>query len=280
MADKKDPSNPVKLSVEEMEAALQKAQAELAQKTEQIAALQKDKDPFDFTGQPIAGTFTVSGEAPDGTVIDGTYQFKPGYVNCYLDNGHKVPSEALLTLANKGTIEEAVAAKHPELVTLGQAGAQDQLKNLIIIKKASFLVKVAAALMLFLFAFSNPLDAQVLSGFTKYFWKDTIKNQDTVFFLPGKQITDNAPMEAIWQFSYAGISGTPVLYIQIQEKAIDHVNAWVTVSTDTINASKKALFRRFDIKGIDQRVFVRSPSGTQQTRPLGYVKYFRKYQFP
>lgn len=280
MADKKDLTARSTFTVEELEAKLQEAQKALAEKEQQINALQSTKDPSDFTGLPIEGTFTLVGESPSGEETSQTYRFKPGYVGCFLENGDKVPSEALMKLANDGEIEADVAAKYPALVTLGKEGARNWLSTLILQKRATFLIQVASALLLLLLSFAPAASAQVGAGFNINFWKDTIKNQDTVYFNVPRALNDNAVLDAIWQFSYAGVSGTPVLYIQIQERSINHANAWSIVSTDTINASKKTVWRRFEPKGTEQRVFVRSPSGSQVTRPLGMVRYFRKYVFP
>lgn len=272
MAEDKKPS------LEELEALLAEKEAALAAQSEQLKALQKESATINLIPE---GTFVLEGEDPDNPKkkVQVEYQFAPGHLGCRLESGAVVSSSALLKLAKGETLSKEEGEKNPELLALGTDKAKAWLTHLIVKKGATFLVKVAAALLFVLFAFSSGLNAQIKSGYVQNFWTDTLTNADTTYFTVSKSITDNEPIEGIWQFTYAGISGTPSVIIQIQERSIQVDNAWEVVLTDTINASDKAIFYTQAVRGTDQRVFVRS-TGTQVTRPLAQVRYRRKYQNP
>ena len=272
-----------KPSLEELEAEFQKRlaekDAELAAQAEQLQALQKQSATINL--QP-AGTFVLEGEDPENPKkkLSTEYQFAPGHLGCRLESGIIVSSEALLKLAKGETLTEEEAAKNPALVELGAEKAKAWLTHLIVKKAATFLVKVAAALLFVLFAFSSGLNAQIKSGYVQNFPGESMTNADTIYFTVSKSITDNEQIEGIWQFAYTSTSGTPNVIIQIQERSItDNANAWSIVKTDTIKAAKKTVFFKHDVYGIEQRVFVRTTSG-QVTTPVAQVRYRRKYQYP
>lgn len=256
------------LSMEEMQAIIDKQAAQLAA----IASTGGKPDLI------VPGTFTVEGEAPNGKKVKETYQFAPGAIRCRLENGHEVSSAALLKLAN-GEVLEETEANH-DLVSLGAEGAKNWLTYLITQKQATFLVKVAAALLFVLFAFSSGLSAQIKNGYVQNFPGESMTNADTIYFTVSKSITDNEAIEGIWQFAYVSTSGTANVIVQIQERSIaGNDNAWSIVKTDTIKAAKKTVFYKHDVYGTEQRVFVRT-TGTQVTLPVAQVRYRRKYQYP
>lgn len=265
-----------KPSAEELEALLAERDQLLADQEKRLKELESQNAKANLL---VEGTFKLEGEDPRDPKKKSVteYQFTPGAIRTRLKNGEEVSSAALLKLANGGTLEPTEA--HPALVALGAEGAKGWLTELITKKQATFLVKVASALLILFMAFAPAVSAQVKSGFVQNFYKDTLTNADTVYWTVGKQITDLEPIEGIWQVSYAGISGTPSVIIQIQERSIQTDNAWEVVVTDTVNASDKAIFYTQTVRGVDQRVFVRS-TGTQVTRPLAQVRYRRKYQSP
>lgn len=266
----------------ELEALLAEKEQLLAEREQLLAAqaarLQELESQNAKANLLVEGIFKLEGEDPRDPKKKSVteYQFTPGAIRTRLKNGEEVSSAALLKLANGGTLEPEES--HPALVALGTEGAKGWLTHLITAKQATFL-KVVVAVLILLMALPFAASAQVKSGFVQNFYKDTLTNADTVYWTVAKQITDLEPIEGIWQVSYAGISGTPSVIIQIQERSIQTDNAWEIVVTDTVNASDKAIFYTQTVRGVDQRVFVRS-TGTQVTRPLAQVRYRRKYQYP
>lgn len=272
MAEDKKPS------LEELEALLAEKEAALTAQSEQLKALQKESATINLIPE---GTFVLEGEDPDNSKrkVKVKYQFAPGHLGCRLESGTVVSSAALLKLANGQPLSTEEGEKNPELLALGTDKAKAWLTHLIVKKAATFLVKVATAMLLILFAFSGGLNAQVKSGYTQNFPGESMTNADTIYFTVSKAITDNEPIEGIWQFAYTSTSGTPNVIIQIQERSVANANAWSIVKTDTIKAAKKTVFYKHDVYGTEQRVFVRTTSG-QVTIPVAQVRYRRKYQYP
>lgn len=107
---------------------LEEANKELIAEIEQLkASLAAAQQSGAKVAVPIPGKFSVELETPEGEKVKRTIRFKAGRVLCALRTGEKVPSEAIMKLANGKKIDPATIEQYPILQSIDQEAAQDHL---------------------------------------------------------------------------------------------------------------------------------------------------------
>lgn len=101
---------------------------ELEERVKELeASLAEAKQKGAKVAVPIPGKYTVELETPGGKAVKRTIRFKAGRVLCAVPGVGKVPSEALMKLANGKKLAEEIYDEHPLLRQLDKQTAQDHL---------------------------------------------------------------------------------------------------------------------------------------------------------
>ena len=107
---------------------LEKENEELAARVKELeASLEAAKTAGAKVAVPVPGKFTVELETPEGKQIKRTIRFKAGRVLCALRTGERVPSEAIMLLANGKKLKPETIEQYPVLQSITKDAAQDHL---------------------------------------------------------------------------------------------------------------------------------------------------------
>lgn len=109
-------------------ANIEEVNKELEERVKELeASLEAAKASGAKVAVPIPGKFTVELETPEGKKVKRTIRFKAGRVMCALRSGTKVPSAALMAIANGKKIDEETYEKHAVLRSIDKDAAQEHL---------------------------------------------------------------------------------------------------------------------------------------------------------
>lgn len=202
-----------------------------------------------------------------------TYAIAPGHPKVRLSGYDIVQSSTLMKLAAGEEVPVEEQEANPALKGWSKEKALAFLSEQAA-KKAGWLVKVTAMLLVLLLAFAPQADAQIGKGRLYTFGLDTLTNADTIYLTFPRTVNDMDTYNFVWQVNLTNLSGTTAASAVVQESLFDDVDAWVNMDTVAFSGTSTKLATG-TLQGVRQRLRIIS-TGTQSTRLQAVVRYRRE----